>query len=140
MEFRRKGMLVMTLKPLEIPFKTMFLQLDCMVLYANFGALKVIVYILSVYLFLLCSFPCIQDDCGHDGEQTEQTSSNDHDEKEQDACTPFCIDKCCVAHVLCQPTQDIVLKTFSPKTVNKFVRHEITPSLRLHNIWQPPRA
>ena len=118
----------------------MFLQLDCMSIYAKFERLKALVYILSVYLFLLCSFPCLQDDCSHEDEKSELSVNDEHDSDEQDACTPFCIDKCCVGHVLCQTTQDIILRIFLPKSVNEVALHEILPSLRLHSIWQPPRA
>src|SRR5690606_24165227 len=116
------------------------LQVDCIGLYLKFEMLKAVVYILSVYLFFLCSFPCAEEDCDHEEGQTELAVHSDEESNEQDACTPFCIDKCCIGHVICQPNQDIVLKSFSPRNIIKVSLKEIVPSQRLHSIWQPPRA
>src|SRR5687768_11058677 len=92
---------------------------DCNFFRFKFGAVKTLLYILSLSLFFLSCFPCLEDDCREYGEDEVffYTSNNEETPyKRSEACTPFCIDSCCSIHVICHAVHDVSLSKVEYRT------------------------
>jgi hypothetical protein len=116
---------------------------DCNFFRFKFEAVKMLVYILSLSLFFLSCFPCLEDDCREYGkdEVFSYTSNNEETPyKKPEACTPFCIDSCCSIHVICHAVHDVSLSRVEYQTTTSQYLKDTFSSFRFTSIWQPPKA
>jgi len=99
---------------------------------------KVIYFILALYVSALSVYPCYEDDCVNEFSIANHTDEADHEEEDTDPCTPFCISACCTIHVFCSP-QFNSLPVFQ-KAVTQNSNYTITfAPLVVVSIWQPPK-
>lgn len=106
-----------------------------------FAPVKVLVFILSVYLLALCCYPCFEDDCADRGgaDATEVQTDAHHETGEKDACTPFCFDDCCAAHIICHTS---FIQIPSEYLFDQEPNHHytVTPIAGiLLPVWEPPK-
>ncbi len=108
--------------------------------------MKLINYILSIYLVALSSIPCADMEVSSAAHKAVEISSS-HDEKshnhdkENDLCSPFCSCNCCGSQIVTYfktPTIKIeivskTIKTKLPTYTSKFA------SNFYGSIWQPPQ-
>ena len=101
--------------------------------------MKIIVFILSLYLTALSAMPC------SDGEDLPQGVDKEisHAEKSghADLCSPFCACACCGIHLLnYTPSHLFEAKPQSAATLGKTSRYKSTfISNYQQSIWQPPQ-
>ncbi|MDP4189500.1 MAG: hypothetical protein Q8907_06505 [Bacteroidota bacterium] len=100
--------------------------------------MKVIAYILSIYVLVLIAIPCADkpdDNLLHKPEITQGSPSGHH--QDMDHCSPFCVCSCCASPVVLQfyafPANLIYVQVDFPELVPDF--HSAT----LNSVWQPPR-
>ncbi len=85
--------------------------------------------------------PCIENKGCEDNcckTETAQHDTNKDSTKSEDACSPFCVSKCCTPHFV---TQDFSSTIKNIATVNTiYTQHTLSelPEVSLP-IWQPPR-
>lgn len=101
--------------------------------------MKVIAYILSIYVLVLIAIPCADkpdDSLLHKPEIT-QGSSSGH-QQDMDHCSPFCVCSCCASPVVLLfyafPADNLLsVQLDFPELIPDF--HSTT----LNSVWQPPR-
>lgn len=104
---------------------------------------KVIRFILAIYVIALSVYPCSDPYTCKDelqqGEQVANVSDHEHSDDEQDVCTPFCICSCCAAHIRLSIVSDVDFAgaIHNTKEAIPYIEKQV---LSDHNhIWQPPR-
>lgn len=103
--------------------------------------LRAAIYILSVYLSFLCCMPCFSDGCA-DEERTicsVDSAQEDNDCGHDNACTPFCFDRCCGTSFFCEPALPSIAAPCTFTNDKRFSYSEALIPQPLNSIWQPPR-
>ena len=105
--------------------------------------MKIIRFILAIYITVLTVYPCSDPytciDEFQNGVQVVSVSDHDHSDAERDVCTPFCICSCCAAHIKLSAISDIDFAGVVHNT-KATVPYMERQSIADHNhIWQPPR-
>ncbi|MEI7594767.1 MAG: DUF6660 family protein [Bacteroidota bacterium] len=98
--------------------------------------MKILCYLLSIYIICLLGVPC-QDTCDmSDNHKTEEPTS--HDEKDCHQCSPFCHCNCC--HVNTIVSLKIILNAIetTPSVFVSIYKEIPVKDIILH-IWQPPK-
>ncbi len=107
--------------------------------------MRFITFLLAIYILLLSIVPCsdTHNDCVTKDTQKKEigTSHHDHNQDQDDNCSPFCTCSCCaMAYTVMNFSQYEckVLKeyTFSEKVA---IPEESYHSNYYGNIWQPPK-
>ena len=100
--------------------------------------MKLIGYILAIYLVLLAAVPCcIFDDCPDDKPQTTAT----HQEEDADcgSCSPFfSCEGCATASIVYHPCAIEINVTNAPVVYTGYIQASL-PHVHFE-FWQPPRA
>jgi len=101
--------------------------------------MKLLGYILSVYIMTLVAIPCfdihVENDCDH-VEITHNMAENEHNNANH--CSPFCLCECCPSPVLMKNNLMLYFGTpFVQKHITEFSSVYISSSL--FSIWQPPK-
>ncbi len=106
--------------------------------------MKLLAFFLSFYILVLSAVPCsdVHNDCKSTKAKSELSNHHDHNNDQDDNCSPFCTCACCgIAAVLADFTSiDIKLKSivFISK---KVALYNTTFSFNFFgNIWQPPKG
>ncbi|MFN3752545.1 DUF6660 family protein [Flavobacterium sp.] len=106
--------------------------------------MKLVNYILSIYLVALSCLPCADIEVSSAAHKAAEIASN-HDEhshdKENDLCSPFCSCNCCGSQIVTYFKTTIInctvvskgIKTQLPSYTSKFT------SNFFGSIWQPPQ-
>lgn len=104
----------------------------------TFATLKVAVYILSIYLFYLCCYACTEA-CCIDKDELVQTAQSHDDCADSEACTPFCFDQCCAAHIICEVEfASLHVSDFNSEEPNGHLSESHFQQVSA-SIWQPPK-
>jgi hypothetical protein len=101
--------------------------------------LKKAFYILfSLYFITLAAIPCgDKDDC-NEPNCTTQTAQNQHEDHQDEACTPFCVCSCCATHyVNNSATNQIVIASIEVKSYHDAPTSKVMGAVL--PIWQPPK-
>lgn len=112
--------------------------------------MKIIAYLLAIYMFALAFVPCSDGGSGlveiiyHLSGVAHDHPSSDHDHSKNcgdDFCSPFCICSCC-SSALDTPTEPAALAFYISlpryETVPVFTDQHFLPGYH-PSIWQPPR-
>ena len=99
--------------------------------------MKFFAYFMALYILVLSVVPCsdVHNNCNDKKATTELTQNHDHQQDQDDNCSPFCTCACCSANVIAldfKPTQF----SFSQKVA---IRNFSFISNFYGNIWQPPK-
>jgi len=96
-------------------------------------------YILSLYVLVLTTIPCVdvqKDDNLHKIEL--ENSASEHHNHETDNCSPFCTCDCCVSPIIYQ-ANNLQLNYFSlAQNISSEYKSTFITSL-FATIWQPPK-
>jgi hypothetical protein len=102
--------------------------------------MKILAFILSLYILILTAIPCIDKVQDH-AKQTIEIAQNPADHQhgqESDQCSPFCSCVCCATSVI-HPDYSIHFKSFS-FLQEKFSEQTFSfVSSHFVSIWQPPK-
>ncbi len=103
--------------------------------------MKLLVYILSIYILVLAAVPCI--DVHHDNNvnATELLQDKGHNNpNELDYCSPFCTCSCCVS-ILIFVINSIILPSFFLFYKRNYLKSRTLSYIYsvLSSIWQPPK-
>jgi hypothetical protein len=101
--------------------------------------MKLIAYILALYVVTLTILPCIDGNEGNGSIKTELSSNKSHtDHNELDHCSPFCSCSCCSSPVVFQ-NAIVALDFYSivQKAIPEYKASYISSTHR--SIWQPPK-
>ena len=108
--------------------------------------MKLLNYILSIYLIALSCLPCADMEVSSAAHKAVEISDN-HDEKshnndkENDLCSPFCNCNCCGSQIVSY----FKITTFSFTPITKSIKTQlpsytsIVTSNFFGSIWQPPQ-
>ncbi|MCK9219503.1 MAG: hypothetical protein PHF97_11070 [Bacteroidales bacterium] len=102
--------------------------------------MKVLSFILSIYIFYMVSLPCVDDICHIDNPSSEQTAPQNQDSHSDhaDACSPFCICSCCSVPVTVTPVTYVDPPFFTlVRSIVPVTFHFI--SFYSPFYWQPPK-
>jgi len=99
---------------------------------------KLISFILSIYILALGVIPCA-DAASHPYQDTQISISQPHtDHQQQDGCTPLCICNCCQISID-QPQNNFYIPT--PVLQREYgAKLLVNPIERPFSIWQPPKV
>ena len=105
--------------------------------------MKIFAYFMALYILVLSVVPCsdVHNNCNDKKATTELTQNHDHQQDQDDNCSPFCICNCCQTAM----TLNFTNTTFKIK--NLFVEIDVKIANRnfsfisnfYGNIWQPPK-
>jgi hypothetical protein len=109
------------------------------IVYLSF--MKMLAYILCIYIVYLVSLPCVDEDNYSCSSYLEQSShqANDHDHQHHNTCSPFCVCVCCNVTV-------VMAKYWVQKKPFRLAQPAFIPfyekiiSVYHSNIWQPPKV
>jgi hypothetical protein len=97
--------------------------------------MKYLVLILSLYIFVLTSSPCVDEPAGAYANKTEQSNNQ---EKSNHHCSPFCTCQCCASPVVFQEFKvSFSYVEFAEKPLSFYSSSYI--STLFISIWQPPK-
>ncbi|MCK9412619.1 MAG: hypothetical protein M0Q53_09980 [Prolixibacteraceae bacterium] len=103
--------------------------------------MKLIVTILSFYIFMLTALPCAHSAAVQSVCKIEKAKGNsDHHGSESgiDHCSPFCTCNCCATQVV--TTESIMQSTFVKYCQHNYPEYVTTfTTLFFATIWQPPQ-
>jgi hypothetical protein len=102
--------------------------------------MKLLAFILSIYIFALNLTPC-EDGIVSDGEVKTEVShtTDDHQHQGSDLCSPFCICQCC--HINATYYQFVYTNIdFKYISTQDFFYHKSLEKDITTSILQPPRA
>jgi len=102
--------------------------------------MRLLCFILSVYVIMLTVKPCCADDCRTEQTtKTEQASKLPFKNKECPGCSPFFTCGTCVGFVVAKPfTLDLKLIAESPAKIYADYQQPHVKHVPL-SIWQPPQ-
>lgn len=99
--------------------------------------MKIVGYILSLYLILLSTVPCCAfDDCPDD--KTEQTTAHEKGDDGCGNCSPFFSCEGCSTATINFHTSEIEIIPLQLSTVHTFHREPHLPRVD-YDFWQPPK-
>jgi hypothetical protein len=101
--------------------------------------MKALSVILSFYVLVLTTVPCIDRPFDKDIHQSGQAGNAAHNhENDTDQCSPFCVCNCCGSQVLSIET--ILISSILPLNKEHVFWYASTFKSNLfHSIWQPPK-
>ena len=106
--------------------------------------MKFLSYILSIYLVILSCLPCADVEATsftHTSSKIDTNHENHSHDKENDACSPFCVCNCCGQSVLSY-VPAIVFNFHTPtveiQTLNSIYKSNLYSNF-FGSIWQPPQ-
>ena len=104
-----------------------------------FTPLKILGYILSVYMLVLsCVFCCGEAACtDSDSATIAQSETHNHHAHEAGVCSPFCICSCCAGGSF--PASAFITFNIPEKLKVDFFADTEKPVTIPHAVWQPPK-
>jgi len=101
--------------------------------------MKIIAFILSVYIILLIAMPCVDVPNDHNSLKLELSNlKTDNHHSDSNLCTPFCTCDCCITPVI-QQDSSIRLDCLD-YTYRKYSEFSVSYTFSLFAyIWQPPK-
>ena len=101
--------------------------------------MKVLSIILSLYVLVLTTIPCVDRPFAKITPQSEYCgTASDHLGHDDDSCSPFCVCNCCGNHV-------VSIEKLGLSKIFSYPGEKITPttisfkSNLFRSIWQPPK-
>ncbi|MGM5470267.1 DUF6660 family protein [Flavobacteriaceae bacterium LMO-SS05] len=101
--------------------------------------MKILAFILSVYILALNFAPCEDSDAANDEAKTELSQHIDNDHTDLDLCSPFCQCQCCHVNVIDFNIADLKLQVSEISTELFFHIYGLEKSFN-NTILQPPRV
>ena len=105
--------------------------------------MKAIVFFMALYILVLGAVPCsdMHNKCNTENSKTELTQNHDHQQDQDDNCTPFCTCACCSASVIAVDFAPFKLKNPTVFHISEKVslRNFTFISNFFGSIWQPPK-
>jgi len=103
--------------------------------------MKIVVYILSIYILVLNLVPCEDSFIGNNEFKSEisQNSDADHNHSGSDICSPFCQCHCCQIHATYLKKVDFIICS-TVITTEVFFHFDGTEKDFKNSILQPPRV
>ena len=105
--------------------------------------MKFISFFMAIYILVLSAVPCsdMHNDCNESKSKTELAQNHDHQQDQDDECSPFCNCSCCGVFALSVDFSIFQLKKPVNFSINKkvIIRNFSFVSNFYGNIWQPPK-
>jgi hypothetical protein len=99
--------------------------------------MKIIGYILAIYIILLSAIPCCSfDNCPDD--KTEQSSNHEQGDEDCGNCSPFFTCEGCGGFVSTNELPGIELSPLKPARVYTIFIEQNVPDIH-YDFWQPPK-
>lgn len=109
-------------------------------IFTIFASMKILCFILSLYVFFLSTVPCCSDDNCNDDIITENSDNHSQDHKEGDcnACSPFLTCGTCIGFVFTILEIDIYEISFIEDKFVTIYKSQFSNDF-FNKIWQPPK-
>jgi len=108
--------------------------------FAIFAPMKILCFILSLYVLLLGTVPCCSDNNCNDQIKTENADnhSQDHKDSDRNTCSPFFTCGTCSGFVFIRTRVDFKKASFIQDKLITVYKSQFTDGY-IAKIWQPPK-